>query len=581
MPARYRKPVLTVLQGTAGLLLMYLLSDGKLFDFAVNLRWTLAAALMIPSVWTGSWFFAGKDADLKRPFGWLGFVFSLATAVGLRLDSVQRTGFIGLLLCVLAALCLFPAAAEGFLLLRRLLHTFAAPVRFSQRSSFWTAFFACLICWLPTYLAFFPGINGYDAYIQLQQNLTQAYSSNHPLLHTLLLGSFVLSGQALGSITAGFAAYTTFQYLLLAACFAYAMRHLASIRVSRVLWWGILAGYALLIQHQVMAISATKDVLFAGCVLVLCVWLCRRLSSGERRLSHAEQLVCILLSAAACLLRNNMILAMAIVIAVLLLAKRLKARRLAALLLAGCALSFAVNAGLKAVTSADSSSSRELVSVPSQQLSRVYSLYGLEVPAGYEIRDFLPLADRYHPELSDHVKGTAQVTAPGQMLRFVKLWLRESVHFPIEYLDGFLLTGKGYWHLGDRSYSEIYVPYGERFIGAMVVLSEDMHGIEVSNLLPTVRRWYEEQFWHNGYQQHPVRWLLMHPALYTWLLAFVLVCARVEQRRSVLIPALVLLAYLGTLMLGACTLIRYHYCIMITVPVLLGILAAGNPSRNL
>lgn len=577
MPARYRSHCFALLQGAVGFLLLCALSQGKLFDFAINIRWMVAAALLFPLICAGAWFFAKQPSQLRHPFAMLGFVFALSMALGLRLDSMQRTGWDGLLLCFASALCLYKSAAGGFLALRRLLARFCAPVRLSPRRAFWLSFAVLIVCWLPVYLTFFPGINGYDAYIQLQQNLTRAYSANHPLLHTLLLGAFVLSGQALGSITAGFAAYTAFQYLLLAACFGYAMRYLASIRISHAAWWGILAGFALLIQHQVMAVSATKDVLFAGCVLVLCVWLCRMLSSVSPGRDKTRQLICVLLAAAACLLRNNMILAMAVLIAILLVVKRLRGRRLAALLLAGCMVSFGVNAGLKAVTHADGSSSRELVSIPSQQLSRVYSLYGLDEPVGYEIREVLPLADRYHPELSDHVKGTAQVTAPGQMQRFVKLWLREAIHFPIEYLDAFLLTGKGYWHLGDHSYSEIYVPYGERFIGAMVVLTEDMHGIQASNLLPAARSWFEEQFWHNGYHQHPVRWLLLHPALYTWLLAFVLVCAVTERKRFVLIPALVLLAYLCTLLLGACTLIRYHYCIMVTVPVLLGALTASGP----
>ena len=47
-----------------------------------------------------------------------------------------------------------------------------------------------VLCHLPMYLAFFPGICAYDAYVQLEQCISGNYIDHHPFLHTLILNLF-------------------------------------------------------------------------------------------------------------------------------------------------------------------------------------------------------------------------------------------------------------------------------------------------------------------------------------------------------------------------------------------------------
>ena len=118
-----------------------------------------------------------------------------------------------------AAALVVPAYALLAWLLRR---ANRPPVR--RRRAFRTgcAFALILACYLPMLALTWPGAFAYDAPFQLRQVFTGAYSSHHPLLHTLLLGGCVALGRALGCINAGAALYTMVQMTALAACFALA-----------------------------------------------------------------------------------------------------------------------------------------------------------------------------------------------------------------------------------------------------------------------------------------------------------------------------------------------------------------------
>ena len=82
------------------------------------------------------------------------------------------------------------------------------------------AFCVILVCYVPMFLIAFPGAFGYDVPFQLEQVFTGAYSSHHPLLHTLIMGGCVRLGHALGRINLGAALYTALQIVSLAACAA-------------------------------------------------------------------------------------------------------------------------------------------------------------------------------------------------------------------------------------------------------------------------------------------------------------------------------------------------------------------------
>jgi len=413
----------------------------------------------------------------------------------------------------------------------------------------------------------------------VHQTVSGEYVNGHPIAHTLLVGAFYRLGESLwGNASLGVGLYTAAQLLTLAASMAYALCWLSLRRCKRAVWTALLVLFALAPQNAIMASSITKDIPFAALMLLLAVEACRFLMEKERARRWRTMIVDGLLVTAACLMRRNMILCLALALLAVLIpsCRRCISRRMLAVLAAGVLLFTGSEAVLKAAVNAQDPTVRDAMSLPCQQMARVYHLYGLSHPVGYEIRQTLPHAENYMPERADQAKRGAKITTPERLIGFVKLWAREMLHYPLEYLDAMLYTSKAYWDLSDTSYAYTYdmEPYGPR--GCLTVNDNPHAGIEVMSLLPGLRQRLESMFTDNeALSILPVH-AVIHPALYTWTLLFAAAWAVYERRRALMPALLVSGAYLLTLFMGPCAIIRYCYYLMLCAPVLLAALCSGE-----
>lgn len=315
-----------------------------------------------------------------------------------------------------------------------------------------------------------------------------------------------------------------------------------------------------------MTVSASiKDVPFAAVMLLLVVECLRFFKEPERSARPMTWVLICLYTALACLLRNNAVYGMVLVVfAGIVLWRKQLGRRILLILSAGIIAGVGCAAGLKAATNAVDENIREMLCVPCQQLARVYSIYGLDEPVGYEIREVLPYAEDYTPERADAVKRGARVVPNDRLMRFFKLWGREFFHYPTIYIDAFLLNTKGYWWVDDLSYASTYGGGG-----CMVDWHNEVTGLQMEDLWPEVKGLCYRLFIRNEYQRYPVMWTLIQPAFFTWMLAFVLCWACWKRSKAVLLAGGICAAYQLTLLLGPCALIRYQYALMLCAPVLL------------
>ncbi len=574
MQRTHRAIVIGGMFSCAGVWLLSALSG-----FAFSDRFVNCALLLL--AWYGAVRFLGEgDKRLKRCFGWLGALFMLALGLGLRLEAVGETGLWGLLGCLGLAVALAPAAGFATICLYRLLLFPKRRMALAPKRAFWLAFGLMLLCWLPVIVAYFPGITGYDLDFQMYQLRTGSYSSHHPLLHTLFIGLFWRLGGLMGSPSLGYGLHTVAQAILLAAAIAYALSWLCRLRCPRIGWIALLLFFCLSPQHAIMSVSGTKDVLFAAAMLVAVVEICRFCTEPERAACRGVLIADVLAIAVACMLRNNAIYGLlAVMLGAFLFFRRALGKRVLAVLLLGVVLAQCGLWGLSALTGAKDPSVREMLSVPCQQLARVYAKYGLDVPVGYEIREVLPDVEHYAPDRADFTKRSAVVTTTPRLLRFFKLWAREALHYPIEYIDAFLLNTQGFWYVDDGSFAVTYdhQDYADPPpVGCLVLRHEPDTELDAPTALPALRDCFRELFTLNGYRHFAVLWTLLHPALYTWMLGFVLVIGIYKRDRAALLGGCMLLSYLLTLLLGPCAIIRYQYDLMLAAPVLMCFLATRS-----
>lgn len=511
-----------------------------------------------------------------------GFCFSLSCVWGYTLDKYGTVcGSASQILCVIGISILLTQIVSVFLCLFTLVSSsrgtistmdhdneaISADSSLTVNRRLWLLVsLIILVSWIPTLLAYYPAIFSYDAEAQLYQVISRNYSTHHPLIHTLFMGACMKLGFTDHGIGPGMTIYACVQMIIMAAILGWTAAELDRIRVHR----GVIIGYLVWVMfmpvNSILAISTTKDVVFAGLV-VLYVLLLRRVLLGEGWIKV------FLASVAMLLLRNNaqyaLILTTVIILICWLATRKAKLLKIVLVYAGVIIVAGVIGFGLKAITHAESGSPREALSIPIQQMARVKNLYGDILDSEDKVAvDALiddEAAAKYDAHLADPVKERISMKQPAL---FVKTWIKLGLKYPGTYIDAWLYTTEGAWYIRDKSCNRIY---GEGAPTGFGYLSTDIRnmpeGFEVYNetKIPWLRDFFERIVSDNAFENIPVLRLLFAPALYFWIFVlYIYRCTIVRDRTGIYI-SLFGLAYFLTIMLSPAILVRYMYPYMLLV----------------
>lgn len=432
-----------------------------------------------------------------------------------------------------------------------------------------------LVCWLPLLLAYFPGMLNYDFLSEYNQHLVTGYSSVHPLLHSALVTAVVTLGEVLHSRTFGVLLLSLLQMALFASALAHACVFAQRKGAPRPALALLTALFAFHPVFSVMALSMTKDTLFAAGVLVLSLDAWDALSAPAAFFADKRRLLRFVLCAVCtALMRNNGVFVLALLLPGLLAALPGYRRRMARLAAVCVGASALVLLALNLALSPSPMPSFQLYSLPAQQLVRAYNSGKLSEADRAEIASWYTsdAGLAVHPHLGDSAKGyldKPRIAAEGS--DFLALWARVGKTCSHEYLEALLMLNVGSWYPDDLSHATIYpdVSYNDK--GYLQTQEYDMteQGIDTFCFLPGVRRWVERVCRRNEYQRYPIIAQLFCTATPFWLMLFV--CALLVARRQTrLLPAT--LGVLGlwlSYLFGPCTLPRYALPLFALSPVLL------------
>ena len=507
----------------------------------------------------------------------------------------------GTLLLLAAGLLVSVAAGLGILALeeqvsrRRSGREKKAPARNKKLPGpihcFGLALASMLLCWLPGYLAYYPGICAYDITIQMGQVVSGSYGTHHPLAHTLLVGLFVRLGSALGDVNTGIALYTAFQMLCLALTLGAGIAWLRSLRVRTV--WIVLTWVwcCLFPFHIYMSITVTKDVFFTVFFLLQLICFCQLIHQGENRLGWGWWDVGYLLSALGMtLFRNNgryALLAAAFFLAVGCI-RRHGSRRLALRLFAGTLAGIlAGSLGLSLLagcTKAQQGDKREMLSIPIQQLARTMIYHGgvdvlPEDDATMEERDRQLIDDflldqayrEYRPDIADPVKRhTYTYVVRYRTREFVDTYLRLLIRYPGDYVNAAFAVNMGYYYIGDESHAHINENGLERGLGYIQTrwVEQELadYGIYKDSKWEGLHEVMERYADGNMYLRTPALRVIMVPGVYLWIWLSLAVYLWVHKRYMLMLPISLIAGYYVTLALGPTVQLRYLYPAMAAVP---------------
>lgn len=455
------------------------------------------------------------------------------------------------------------------------------------------------LCWIPVFLAYYPGILAYDSYVQLEQIRTTAYNNHHPLAHTLLIKGFLKLGDVLGSANTGVALYTMVQMLALSAVMGYGICFLQKRGVNR-FWLTLLILYCgLCPSNSFLAVSMTKDVFFTVFVLLFILLF---LTLTEKRGAALPYHVIFILSATGIVLfRNNgkyALLLFAGCYLLYVLFSSCKREKKFLLLLGEMLLSLLLGSALLVVLNsccgAQDADRREMLSVPIQQLARTMVYHGgtglvengddsLSAEDKALINEFILNEGylQYDPLISDPVKRCTNTWVVLHKTKdFLKLYLGLFWEYPSEYVNAFLMNNGGYLAVSDKSHAQINLSETETGLGYLQTRWEasslKQSGIYQDSKWQSLHERLEDFAGNNRYLDSFLLRILIAPGIYLWCYLLLGIRTFFKRENLCLLPLFFVAGYYATLLFGPTVQLRYLYPVMLLLPFYLLYLLYGS-----
>lgn len=523
--------------------------------------------------------FHGKNTGWFWP-GLMGTLFSVCMTFGAQLDQNESVPFgngsMWISILILAVIVTMVIRYFWELMADRKQKRNPETRKMHLRSFLLTAGII-FICYLPVFLAVYPGFFVYDAQDELLQVVTRNFSTHHPLIHVLLLGGVIQFVYKLtGSYNLGIACYTILQMILLSGIFAWCVEKLKvrgmgkTGRILLTLYFGLCPVLVM------FSLCSAKDGLFTGMLLVMVILLQGLLRDPDEFFKRKGTVFLFAASSLLMmLLRHNGFYAFLVFVPVVTIYLRKDLKRVLPYFCGIVAMYLLASAGLTALFHADDTENQEMLTVPIMQMARVYADEKDRLPAEEKevLYSYLPqeALERYTPKVSDGVKINFNNEAfAADKASFFKLWAGLGIRHPFTYLNAWFMTSYGFWYPDTvidvyRGNTVFTFTYGDSsYFGYEV----EEPGIRESKI-PWLNEWYRKMSLEVFQQKIPVVSMLFSPGFLFWVMAFLLGFFCYQKKWEKVCPfVLPFLCYL-TVILGPTYLVRYVVFLWVMVPLLL------------
>lgn len=346
---------------------------------------------------------------------------------------------------------------------------------FRKKNLFIILFIIFLICWIPYFIVYWPGVLTPDANESFVQFFGDAQFSwtiktiklidpqvilnNHqPVFYTLFIGLFAYIGRFIHHMELALSLYTIFQMTIMALIFSYMFTYMKKQNVPDfyLLIGGLFIALCPIVPYYM--ITWTKDVLYTGVMILATIFIHRIIKEDFKFIQILKTIFIFLLLA---LLRNNgfyILLISFILLFIFLSKKRILCIKIFVPVIAIYMAIVHIGFPLFHITEG---SPREMYSVVFQQLARAIKENGDSwmstdekecVEYVLQVDDVKDLPEYYNPQHADSIKGRYNVETDDEMLsRFLKVWAHGFIEYPVTYLDSFFTNTYPYYSLYSSS----------------------------------------------------------------------------------------------------------------------------------
>ena len=521
-----------------------------------------------------------------------GLFFSAAACWG---TELRTKGSVDLPLSVLWILLLTPVFGAAALLCVRLLER-ADRAEKEERflaKRLWIIPAVLLICWLPAFLADYPGGFRYDATAELAQ-ATEGYRGDFPMLHSAIVTALLPAMHSLtGSWNTGITVYVVIQMLLMAAMYTHILRTMIRKGVHRAAVYYALAYCALFPVVQILVVQELRDVTFAALLTytVFCLWL---LCTEKERIlgSRVKPALCAAVLSLTLLSRNNnawiaFLILVIVVNAAIWLKNRKQYFRGATVWAAGGIGSFLIIGWiLSAVCQpvAYGPTAASSMALLSQSVTRAY----LEQGANWteeersELAEIMDLEElRYVPKYGDATKNRIRANA----FRYASFCLKIGAKYPGVFLNAVLAQTQDMWDPlsvtdGYKGYfteaeGQPYAGYDKNYFA---ILDENEEPAEHRSLWPEALKFYETIGLRISFEKIPVIRLWFSIGAQLWLTVGLFLYLWYRKMTKLLLPAGAMMIYLIGNVFVPIVLLRYFAGIFFCHPMIAAFLLQPGKS---
>lgn len=439
----------------------------------------------------------------------------------------------------------------------------------NSKEYFLLMFLILIILWIPTYLAFYPGLFIYDAQAQYSQVALSDYNEFQPLLHTLLSFGIIIKGQILGgSINYGIALSTILQMIIFAVIVSYWLLYMYEKKIP--VWIRIFTILIMTVYPPVAMnmMALTKDNYFALFAISFILMNYRMFTELDFFKYKMNPVLWVVFGFMFLTFRNNAIYVVVVSVPVwgFMVLKNKQLRKnavLMAIILTVLYVIFKIPVTHSIVR--NGIDNREKLSIPAQQMVRVYRNHNNELTDREKQYIENVFEDEtvffyYVPYMADMSKGNLKIEEiEKDWKKFANVYTGLLRKYPKDCIEAFLHTNYGMWYL--------YPTFTLTWDGApRYIFAENRYPSVTETKFPALYRFYS--LFENSSLVFGGAWysFINMPALFFYFCIIALFWGIKERKVNVCMANAFVLVICSTFLLGPTTLVRYMLFLMFMLP---------------
>lgn len=366
----------------------------------------------------------------------------------------------------------------------------------------------------------------------------------------------------------GVAIYSVVQGCILAAAFANICNKMIKYRMNKLIVIGSFIWFGFNPINQIFVFITTKDVLFTA-FFIWCITMTIEMIIDNNFFTNRVNVCEFIISTVFMILLRNQgkyIFILFVIAGVLCFRNVRKKFLLISIMI--IVITQVITGPISTMIGVQKGSIREALSVPIQQLARVYNVR----PDYYDEDDLnilyglIPIEcwEAYEPEISDPVKsGFNNEYWDRNKIKLIKLWLKTGVDNFKLYIESFLYGSYGYWYVDSSPRVQAYIWFDGFFMQPEFnILNISRHSKFV------IYEDYLRQISYNLiYEKIPIIAVVFNQGFPFWCMLIAAGYLIYNKQYRLLLALVWMFGIWGTILLGPVICVRYAYPLIAALPV--------------